>query len=127
MVKEIQAQLKDTIELTVERIPNYHREAEDYLQSKPSPITDQIDRFGERVLTPTRKRLQDEHTYLSETLMRALLTLDSKVCEGFETARKERKEAVKETQKLLDGIDEMNDRVKACDRETLAAAAAGRL
>ena len=55
---------------------------------------------------------------LSETLMKSLLVFDGVVCkQDFEVARATRREAVKETQKFLDSVDDMNARVKECDRQ----------
>lgn len=50
--------------------------------------------------------------------MKSLLVFDGVVCkQDFEVARATRREAVKETQKFLDSVDDMNARVKECDRQ----------
>jgi hypothetical protein len=126
-VARIQELLQKTIDLTAEHVPKYERAIEEYIQSNPPPISEQRNDYGERVLTPARKWLRDEHTLLSEKLMQALLVLDDVICKpNFELARGKRKQAVIETQRLLDVVDQMNDRVKACD-EAASAASTGRL
>lgn len=117
LVVRIENSLRKTLDLTAEHVPTYERAIEDYIQSNPPSITDQRNDYGEPILPPARKWLQDEHTLLSEKLMQALLFLDGVVCKPtFEVARAKRREAVKETQRLMDLIDQMNDRVKACDK-----------
>lgn len=68
-------------------------------------------------MPPARKQLLDAHTLLTENLLQSLLVFDGVVCkQDFEVARATRREAVKETQKWLDTIDELNAKVKECDK-----------
>ncbi|KAF9938492.1 hypothetical protein BGZ65_012720 [Modicella reniformis] len=124
LVIEIQTSYKKILDLTDQHVPKYERAVKEYIQSNnPPSVMDLKNEYGgER---PMRKWLLDEYTLLSEKLMQALLVLDSVICKpNFEVARAKRKEAVKETQRLLDLIDEMNARVKTYDE---TAEATGKL
>ncbi|KAF8962945.1 hypothetical protein BGZ46_001075 [Entomortierella lignicola] len=112
LIVKIQKSLQKAMDLAAEHVPRYQQAVEDYIHSNPRPV----DRNQES-LPPARKNLQDAHTLLSENLLQALLVFDGVICKpDFEVARGTRREAVKETQRLLDVIDELNARVKACDR-----------
>ncbi|ORZ14341.1 hypothetical protein BCR41DRAFT_306808, partial [Lobosporangium transversale] len=94
-----------------EHCPKYEAEVESYLSSKPEPF---VMSAG---MPPARKRLHDLHGMMSENLLQSLLAIDGVTCPfDFEIARVKRREAVKETQKLLDHIDAFNGRVKESDR-----------
>ncbi|KAF8938768.1 hypothetical protein EDD21DRAFT_371515 [Dissophora ornata] len=111
LINRIQTSLQRTLDLVAEHVPRYERAVEDYIQSDPAPIDRSLE-----TLPPARKSLQDAHSLLSENLLQSLLVFDGVVCKpDFEVARATRREAVKETQRLLDVIDELNARVKACD------------
>ena len=112
LIVKIQTSLQKTLDLVAEYVPKYEIAIEDYIQSNPGPVN-----LSDPHLPPARKSLQDAHALLSENMMRSLLVFDGVVCkQDFEVARATRREAVKETQRLLDVIDEMNAKVKACDR-----------
>ena len=103
------------MDLVAEHVPKYEIAVEDYIQSNPGPVN-----LNDPHLPAARKSLQDSHALLSENLMRSLLVFDGVVCKpDFEVARATRREAVKETQRILDVIDDMNARVKSCDRSRL--------
>lgn len=54
-----------------------------------------------------RKETEDLGIYLSELLMQSLITLDGVDCPSeFETARKDRRHAVKVCQELMDRVDQ---------------------
>ncbi|KAG0200650.1 hypothetical protein BGX28_006332 [Mortierella sp. GBA30] len=112
LILRIQTSLQKTLDLAAEHVPKYEQAVQDYIQSNPGPVN------LSGPLPPARKSLQDAHGMLSENLLQSLLVFDGVVCkQDFEVARATRREAVKETQRLLDRIDEMNALVKACDRE----------
>ncbi|KAF9994944.1 hypothetical protein BGZ79_000265 [Entomortierella chlamydospora] len=112
VIVRIQTSLQKAMDLAAEHFPRYQQAVEDYIHSNPGPVN-----LNQETLPPARKALQDAYTLLSENFLQALLVFDGAVCKpDFEVARGTRREAVKETQKLLDVIDELNARVKACDR-----------
>ncbi|KAG0051728.1 hypothetical protein BGZ83_003346 [Gryganskiella cystojenkinii] len=112
LIVKVQTSLQKTLDLVAEHLPKYEVAIDEYIQSNPGPV-----KLSDPHLPPARKALQDAHALLSENLMRSLLVFDGVVCKpDFEVARGTRREAVKETQRLLDVIDEMNARVMACDR-----------
>ncbi|KAF9961873.1 hypothetical protein BGZ70_008191 [Mortierella alpina] len=111
LIRRIQTSLQKTLDLVAEHVPKYEQAAQEYIRSDPGPV--QLS----GPLPPARKSLQDAHGMLSESLMKSLLVFDGVVCkQDFEVARATRREAVKETQRLLDKVDEINAQVKACDR-----------
>ncbi|KAG0374770.1 hypothetical protein BGX24_009983 [Mortierella sp. AD032] len=130
LIVKIQQSLQSTLALCAEHIPRYEQAVQSYIssqtlqpppqahiqqqhQSAPSRVQHQQAQGQEQV---TRKQLQDAHILLSENLMKSLLLFDGVVCkQDFEVARATRREAVKETQRLLDSIDDLNARVKTCD------------
>ncbi|KAF9096858.1 hypothetical protein BGX29_011024 [Mortierella sp. GBA35] len=121
LIVKIQQSLQKTLDLVAEHIPRYEQAVECYISQSqssdpaPAPPPGQPGHPGQQPVT--RKQLQDAHTLLSENLMKSLLLFDGVVCKpDFEVARATRREAVKETQRILDTIDDMNARVKACDR-----------
>ena len=115
LIVKIQTSLQKTMDLVAEHVPKYEIAVEDYIQSNPGPVN-----LNDPHLPAARKSLQDSHALLSENLMRSLLVFDGVVCKpDFEVARATRREAVKETQRILDVIDDMNARVKSCDRSRL--------
>lgn len=77
---------------------------------------DKIEEFDIKVISaienpsidePTKKEIEDLGIYLSELLMQSLITLDGVECPSeFETARKNRREAVKLCQELMDRVDQ---------------------
>ncbi|KAG0358742.1 hypothetical protein BC939DRAFT_480042 [Gamsiella multidivaricata] len=112
LIIKIQSSLQKTLDLVAQHVPRYEQAVQDYIQSNSGPVN-----LSQIPLLPARKGLQDAHGLLSENLLQSLLIFDGVVCKpDFEVARATRREAVKETQRLLDVIDEMNERVKACDR-----------
>ncbi|KAF9313580.1 hypothetical protein BG003_005052 [Podila horticola] len=109
LILRIQSSLSRTQEFVAEHVPKYEQDVETYIQSKPTP-------FSFQSMPPARKRLQDTHGMLSENLLQSLLRLDGVTCQPeFEVARVKRREAVKETQRLLDQVDGINARVKKTD------------
>ncbi|KAF9184350.1 hypothetical protein BGZ51_003371 [Haplosporangium sp. Z 767] len=111
LILKIQQSLQKILDLAAEHVPRYEKAVEEYIQSKPGPVN------LSGTLPRARKDLQDAYILLSENFLQSLLVFDGVVCkQDFEVARATRKEAVKEAQRLLDIIDEMNARVKACDR-----------
>ncbi|KAF9163609.1 hypothetical protein DFQ26_002329 [Actinomortierella ambigua] len=109
LILRIQASLKKAHDLAAEYLPQYEQDAAKYIASNPPP-------FSMHAMPPMRKKLQDMHTMLSEVLLQQLLGLDGVVLQpDFEVARLKRREAVKETQRLLDVIDAVHARVKECD------------
>ncbi|KAF8941320.1 hypothetical protein BGZ47_007409 [Haplosporangium gracile] len=127
LIVKIQHSLQSTLDLVAEHFPRYEQAVQSYISfQSPSPTpSPQQPPHGHRQgqgqeasPPPTRKQLQDAHILLSETLMKSLLVFDGVVCkQDFEVARATRREAVKETQKFLDSVDDMNARVKECDRQ----------
>jgi len=76
------------------------KEVDEFLSALPSDP--QANALGPERL----KSLQPTHARLSELLLQSLLRLDAVNAEGtWEEARKERKEAVREVQKVLDRLD----------------------
>lgn len=109
LILRIQSSLARTQEFVAEYVTKYEQDVETYIRSKPAP-------FSFQSMPPARKRLQDTHGMLSENLLQSLLRLDGVTCQpDFEVARVKRREAVKETQKLLDHVDGINARVKKTD------------
>lgn len=116
LIVKIQQSLQSTLDLVAEHFPRYESAVQSYISSASSSPQQQP--HGRQEPPPTRKQLQDAHMLLSETLMKSLLVFDGVVCkQDFEVARATRREAVKETQKFLDSVDDMNARVKECDRQ----------
>ncbi|KAF9414937.1 hypothetical protein BGZ94_000238 [Podila epigama] len=110
LIQRVQASLQNARTLVHEHFPRYEQAVAKYLQSNPPP-------YYLAAMPPARKQLMDGHAMLSETLLQSLLVFDGVICkEHFEVARATRREAVKETQKWLDQIDELNDQVKASDK-----------
>ncbi|KAG0083373.1 hypothetical protein BGZ92_010823 [Podila epicladia] len=106
---ELREICKDLTGVPLEYVPKYEQDVETYIQSNPAP-------FSFQSMPPARKRLQDTHGMLSENLLQSLLRLDGVTCQPeFEVARVKRREAVKETQRLLDHVDGINARVKKTD------------
>ncbi|KAI1295086.1 hypothetical protein EDD11_007979 [Mortierella claussenii] len=111
LILRISGSLDKTKDFVSEYLPKYEVEAEQYLASKPAAF---IMSAG---MPPARKKLYDLHGMMSENLLQSLLALDGVTCKPeFEVARVKRREAVKETQKLLDVIDAINARIKESDR-----------
>ncbi|KAG0291379.1 hypothetical protein BGZ96_005252 [Linnemannia gamsii] len=112
LIVKIQQSLQSTLDLVAEHFPRYEQAVQSYITSaSSSPQPQQPQQV-------TRKQLQDAHILLSETLMKSLLVFDGVACkQDFEVARATRREAVKETQRFLDSVDDMNARVKECDRQ----------
>ncbi|KAI7831210.1 hypothetical protein BC939DRAFT_392328, partial [Gamsiella multidivaricata] len=110
LILRISGSLAKSKDFVSEYLPKYEEEAAAYLASKPAA-------FSMQAMPPPRKKLHDQHGMMSEILLQSLLALDGVTCKpDFEVARVKRREAVKETQKLLDVIDAINARVKECDR-----------
>ncbi|KAF9432376.1 hypothetical protein BGZ76_010892 [Entomortierella beljakovae] len=110
LVLKISGSLEKSKEFIAEYLPKYEADAEVYLSAKPVP-------FVMPSMPPARKRLHEQHGVMSENLLQALLALDGVTCKAeFEAARIKRREAVKETQKLLDVIDAINLRIKESDK-----------
>lgn len=73
-----------------------------YSAPAPAPPTT----TATRTQPPSKETLEFEHTRLGELLLQALLKLDAVSFEGgWEEARRERKEAVRVVQRLLDRLD----------------------
>ncbi|KAF9133028.1 hypothetical protein BGW39_010818, partial [Mortierella sp. 14UC] len=147
LILKIQQSLQSSLALAAEHIPRYQQAVQSYislhsLQPPPQAHIQQQQQSpghghehgqapanyqqrqgqgqgqGQGQEPVTRKQLQDAHILLSETLMKSLLLFDGVVCkQDFEVARATRREAVKETQRLLDEIDDLNASVKACDQQ----------
>ncbi|CAO3573312.1 unnamed protein product [Mortierella alpina] len=110
LILRISGMLEKTRDFLSEHLPVYEQAVDAYLLSKPAP-------FSMQVMPAPRKKLHDLHGMLSENLLQSLLALDGVTCKpDFEVARVKRREAVKETQKLLDIIDALHARVKESDR-----------
>ncbi|KAF9180737.1 BAG molecular chaperone regulator 1, partial [Haplosporangium sp. Z 767] len=110
LILRISGSLEKCKDFVSEYLPKYEQEVESYLASKPGP-------FAMAAMPPGRKKLHDLHGMMSESLLQSLLALDGVTCQPeFEVARVKRREAVKETQKLLDVIDAINARVKENDK-----------
>ncbi|KAI9240267.1 MAG: hypothetical protein BYD32DRAFT_408711 [Podila humilis] len=110
LILKIQTSLQKAQALVAEHVPRYEQAVAKYIQSNPPP-------YYLAAMPPARKQLMDAHSLLSETLLQSLLVFDGVVCkQDFEVARATRREAVKETQKWLDAIDELNAKVKECDK-----------
>ncbi|KAI1319542.1 hypothetical protein EDD11_003812 [Mortierella claussenii] len=113
LIVRIQTSLQKAMEMAAEHLPRYQQAVDDYIRGSHSnnavaPTSSSV---------PTKKNLQDAYTLLSEHLTQALLVFDGVVCkQNFEVARGTRREAVKETQRLLDIIDDLNERVRVHDR-----------
>ncbi|KAG0229546.1 hypothetical protein BGW42_001525 [Actinomortierella wolfii] len=109
LIQRIQASLDKSHEIVEKYVPQYEQDTLKYVASNPPP-------FSMQAMPPMRKKLQDTHAMLSEVLLQQLLGLDGVVCQpDFEVARVKRREAVKETQRLLDVVDAIHARVKECD------------
>lgn len=109
LIQRIQASLAKSHDFVDQHLPRYEQDAAKYIASNPPP-------FSMQAMPPARKKLQDLHAMLSEVLLQQLLGLDGVVCQpDFEVARVKRREAVKETQRLLDVVDDIHTRVKECD------------
>ncbi|KAF8937653.1 hypothetical protein BGZ58_002354 [Dissophora ornata] len=109
LILRISGSLQKSKDFVVEHLPKYVEESAAYHASKPAP-------FSMQAMPPPRKKLHDLHGMMSENLLQSLLALDGVTCKPeFEVARVKRREAVKETQKLLDVIDAINVRVKESD------------
>ncbi|KAF9896026.1 hypothetical protein BX616_008290 [Lobosporangium transversale] len=126
IIVKIQTSLKKATDLAAEHIPRYEQAVQDYIQSNQSNQSSgknpRVDLNHPETLSPARKALQDAYVLLSESLLQALLVFDGVVCQqGFEVARGTRREAVKETQRLLDIIDDLNARVQSCDDQAALA------
>ncbi|KAG9071181.1 hypothetical protein KI688_008726 [Linnemannia hyalina] len=118
LIVKIQQSLEKTLDLVAEHFPRYESAVQSYISSATSSPRPPPRGQEAPPPPPTRKQLQDAHMLLSETLMKSLLLFDGVVCkQDFEVARATRREAVKETQKFLDSVDDMNARVKECDRQ----------
>ncbi|KAF9141679.1 hypothetical protein BGX30_004330 [Mortierella sp. GBA39] len=118
LIVKIQQSLEKTLDLVAEHFPRYESAVQSYISSATSSPHPPPRGQEAPPPPPTRKQLQDAHMLLSETLMKSLLVFDGVVCkQDFEVARATRREAVKETQKFLDSVDDMNARVKECDRQ----------
>lgn len=110
LVLRISGSLQKSKDFVAEYLPKYEEEEKAYMASELVP-------FKMPDMPPARKRLHDLHGMMSENLLQSLLALDGVVCQPeFEVARVKRREAVKETQKLLDVIDAINLRVKESDK-----------
>ncbi|KAF9934183.1 hypothetical protein FBU30_003207 [Linnemannia zychae] len=110
VVLRISNSLQKSRDFVAEHQQKYEDEVNAYLASKPGP-------FVMSAMPPARKKLHDYHSMLSELLLQALLALDGVTCKPeFEVGRVKRREAVKETQRLLDAMDAINARVKESDR-----------
>ncbi|KAF9175317.1 hypothetical protein BGX20_006842 [Mortierella sp. AD010] len=110
LILRITGSLEKSKEFVAEYLPKYETDAEAYLSTKQPP-------FVMPAMPPARKRLHEQHGMMSENLLQSLLALDGVTCKPeFEVARVKRREAVKETQKLLDVIDAINGRVKENDK-----------
>ncbi|KAF9339106.1 hypothetical protein BGZ89_001556 [Linnemannia elongata] len=110
LILRITNSLQKSRDFVEEHQSKYEQEVQDYLASKPAP-------FVMSSMPPARKKLHDYHGMLSELLLQALLALDGVTCKpDFEVARVKRREAVKETQRLLDAMDAIHARVKESDR-----------
>ncbi|KAF9930626.1 hypothetical protein FBU30_000252 [Linnemannia zychae] len=124
LIVKIQNSLQSTLNLVAEHIPRYEQAVKSYLalhSTSPPAVTQQQQQPSQQEPPVTRKQLQDAHILLSENLMKSLLTFDGVVCrQDFEVARATRREAVKETQRLLDSVDELHALVTACDRQNKA-------
>ncbi|KAF9540506.1 hypothetical protein EC957_004032 [Mortierella hygrophila] len=118
LIVKIQQSLGKTLDLVAEHFPRYESAVQSYISSATSSPCPPPRGQEAPPPPPTRKQLQDAHMLLSETLMKSLLVFDGVVCkQDFEVARATRREAVKETQKFLDSVDDMNAQVKECDRQ----------
>ncbi|KAG0337865.1 hypothetical protein BG004_007458 [Podila humilis] len=110
LIQKIQQSLNKAQTLVEEHVPRYEQAVAKYISSTPPP-------YYLTAIPPARKQLQDAHTLLSETLIQSLLVFDGVTCkQDFEVARATRRQAVIETQKWLDTIDELNAKVKECDK-----------
>ncbi|KAG0205976.1 hypothetical protein BGX28_002526 [Mortierella sp. GBA30] len=110
LILRISGSLEKSRDFLSEYLSKYEQDVDLYLASKPAS-------FSMQSMPPARKKLHDVHGMLSENLLQSLLALDGVTCKpDFEVARVKRREAVKETQKLLDVIDVINARVKESDR-----------
>ncbi|KAF9107704.1 hypothetical protein BGX29_005221 [Mortierella sp. GBA35] len=110
LILRIANSLQKSKDFVSEHQSKYEAEVETYLASKPAP-------FVMSAMPPARKKLHDYHGMMSELLLQALLGLDGVTCKpDFEVARVKRREAVKETQRLLDTMDAIHARVKESDR-----------
>ncbi|KAF9579871.1 hypothetical protein BGW38_003694 [Lunasporangiospora selenospora] len=110
LILRIQGSLEKAQEFVAEHRSKYEADVETYLASNPAP-------FSPQEMPQPRKRLQDTHGMISEILLQSLLVLDGVTCPPeYEVARVKRREAVRETQKLLDIMDGINTRVKASDK-----------
>ncbi|KAF9981804.1 hypothetical protein BGZ75_006826 [Mortierella antarctica] len=110
LILRISGMLEKTRDFLSEHLSVYEQAVDAYLLSKPAP-------FSMQAMPAARKKLHDLHGMLSENLLQSLLALDGVTCKpDFEVARVKRREAVKETQKLLDIIDALHARVKESDR-----------
>ncbi|KAF9438979.1 hypothetical protein BGZ76_002272 [Entomortierella beljakovae] len=117
LIVKVQTSYQKVMDLASEHLPRYKQAVQDYIHSNPSPVN-----LTQESLPPARKALLDAHTLLSENFLQAILVYDGVSCKPeFEVARGTRREAVKETQKLLDIIDELNAQVKACDVSAASA------
>ncbi|KAF9934031.1 hypothetical protein BGZ65_003937 [Modicella reniformis] len=121
LVLRILGSLEKSKTFVSEHLPKYEEEVESYLASNPSPSPSAPLAPGSKTIlatmSPERKKVHDLHAKMSENLLQSLLALDG-ITFGpeFEVARAKRREAVKETQKLLDVIDAINVRVKESDK-----------
>ncbi|KAF9113484.1 hypothetical protein BGX27_001496 [Mortierella sp. AM989] len=110
LILRISGSLEKSKDFIAEYLPKYEADAETYLSTKQVP-------FVMPTMPPARKKLHDQHGMMSENLLQSLLALDGVTCKPeFEIARVKRREAVKETQKLLDIIDAINGRIKENDK-----------
>ncbi|KAI8099933.1 uncharacterized protein BX664DRAFT_254211 [Halteromyces radiatus] len=78
--------------------------------SRIQKVMDQSQTWEKRISTLEQGDIQDkdEVLYLSEMLMRALITLDGVVCpSSFTTARQQRRDVVHLCQSLLDRVDSL--------------------
>ncbi|KAG0308766.1 BAG molecular chaperone regulator 1 [Dissophora globulifera] len=122
LILRISGSLEKSRDSVSEFLPRYREETDAYLASSEKPTASKGAGAAGPVtlqnMSPPRKKLHDLHGTMSESLLQSLLVLDGVTCKPeFEVARVKRREAVKETQKLLDVIDAINAQVKESDNK----------